>query len=148
MNRAERRRLEQQAKKDKVDVSSYFRNPMVEETLERERIANKAVEVYRKAGLEAVWEQAYQDSMRMYDEQFSTAIVISCAMMLKDNFPNWGNKAIERRVQEFMNYLDKYGNEYKYDIGKFKDLYAITFGEPLIMTHEEEITPPVRKVKT
>ena len=34
----------------------------------------------------------------------------------------------------------------QYDISKFKDLYAITFGEPLIMVHEDK-KPPVGKEK-
>lgn len=80
----------------------------------------------------------------MYDEQFGAAIVISCAMMLRDAFPRWKNKTIEKYVQAFMDYMDMYGTDYKYDISKFKDLYAITFGEPLIMVHEDK-KPPVGK---
>lgn len=146
MNRAERRRLEREARKEKVSVDSYYMHPAVNEALERQKLAEQAARFMDKFGSEMAAEKAYWDCMRLYDEQFSKAIVISCAMMLKDFFPRWHAKAIEKYVQRFMDYMDMYGDDYKYDIGKFKDLYAITFGEPLIMTHEPK-KPVMRKEK-
>ena len=144
MGRAERRRLARQARKEGVSVDSYYSKPEIADMMDQKRIAENAARIMDKLGSEMAAEKAYQDCMRLYDEQFSTAIVISCAMMLKDFFPRWHAKAIEKYVQRFMDYMDMYGDDYKYDIGKFKDLYAITFGEPLIMVHEDK-KPPVGK---
>lgn len=144
MGRAEMRRLARQARKEGVSVDSYYSRPAVSDMMEQKRLAENTAKVLEAMGTEFAVERAYQDTMRLYDEQFSKAIVIACSMMLRDAFPRWRNKTIERHVQVFMDYMDMYGTDYKYDIGKFKDLYAITFGEPLIMVHEDK-KPPLGK---
>ena len=90
MSRAERRRLEREARKEKVSVDSYYMHPAVNEALERQKLAEQAARFMDKFGSEMAAEKAYQDCMRLYDEQFSTAIVISCAMMIKDFFSEVG----------------------------------------------------------
>lgn len=152
MTRAQRRQAEREARKNKSPTPTdiEIKNTLqIIESVRMQKVAAEAAKYLDRSGTKIAAEQAYMDSLRLYDEQFSTAIVIACSMMLKEAFPRWQNKTIEKHVQRFMDYMGMYSDDYHCDVEKFKNLYAITFGEPLVMIHEDEIKkkPPVRKVK-
>lgn len=155
MTRAQRRQAEREARKNKTPPPSQteIQNTLrVIESVRMQKVAAEAAKYLDRSGTKIAAEQAYMDSLRLYDEQFSVAIVIACAMMLKEAFPKWKTPTVEKHVERFMDFMGMYSDDYHCDVEAFKNLYAITFGEPLVMLREEEWEKvkkkaPVRKVK-
>lgn len=145
MKRAERRRIERTAKKMNLDgiTAGDIQRAMdhaelrdqITASVRMEQLAKKVVQKQNEQDLEdiqlAAANQSYFDWCHKYEKEFVEAFLISFSLAVHEKFPRWGIDAVSRMVSDASAWTDKYIMEYKRDLISYRNLYAITFGEPM-----------------
>jgi len=145
MTRAERRRIERTAKKMNLDgiTAGDIQRAMdhaelrdqVTASVRMEQFAKKVVRKQNEQDLEdiqlAAANKAYMDWCHKFEKEFVEAFLISFSLAVHEKFPRWGVKAVSKLVAEASAWTDKYIMEYKRNLIGYRNLYAITFGEPM-----------------
>lgn len=139
MTRAERRRLEREARKVKASTEELSQaiaaselraqiNASVRVETMAQRIAKKQAEmdideIYKAAGAEA-----YKQWLQRFERILLDTLYISFSLAIHDKFPRWGVDKIEELIEATMRYNDLFVTDYKRNEWDFGSLYAITFG--------------------
>ncbi len=139
MTRAERRRIEREARKvvRKGNVTQSDVAAMMKEEEKRQEISNAvrarmlAKKIDRELGqkyYEQVYTEAYKEGISSFDMDSQSIFCISFALALRDKFPQWGADAIEKIVQSAIDWNGRFISEFDRDLDAYKLHYGVAIG--------------------